>query len=377
MNDHIPTRKDVTLTITEACNLNCTYCYEEHKSKREMTFETAKRILDYELTVDDGKSQVTIDFFGGEPFMNFELIQEICDYVWSRDWPKQYIFFATTNGTLIHGEIEKWITKNKDRFWLGLSIDGNEYMQNINRCNSFSQIDLDYFLREWPEQAVKMTISRETLPHLAEGCIFLHEKGFKVTCNLAYGLDWSDADSQRILSEQLMKLIDYYVEHPTIPPCSMLDRRIDGFIEKRSEFHKWCGAGTNMRVYSVSGDYYPCQFFMPLSIGDEKAKRSYNIDFENDDDLRDRMCDGCILIPICPTCYGSNYARTGSVSKKDENECKMNKLTILANSYFRYRLLSRYTDEELGITIQDRKRLTDAIVAIQGYMRNEASGGSQ
>lgn len=376
MNDHISVRKDVTLTITEACNLNCVYCYENHKSKHEMTFETAKKILDYELIVNDGKTQVTIDFFGGEPFMNFELIQKICNYVWDRDWPKQYIFFATTNGTLIHGNIKNWITQNKDRFWLGLSIDGNEYMQNINRCNSFSQIDLDYFLREWPEQAVKMTISRETLPHLADGCIYLHEKGFKVTCNLAYGLDWSDAICQQILSEQLMELIDYYVEHPNIAPCSMLDRRIDGFMEKRSEFHKWCGAGTDMRVYSTFGEYFPCQFFMPLSIGIEQAELSHKIDFGNDDVLRDSMCDGCILIPICPTCYGSNYARTGDISKKDKSECELNKLTILANSYFRYRLLNRYTDEELGITIYDRKRLTDAIVAIQNHMRNQKNGGS-
>jgi len=376
MDNRVPSRKDVTLTITEACNLNCVYCYEEHKSRNEMTFETAKRIVDFELSVDDGTNQVTIDFFGGEPFMNFELIKRICNYTWSKDWPKQYIFFATTNGTLIHGEIEEWISKNKDLFWLGLSIDGNEYMQNINRCNSFSQIDLDYFLREWPEQAVKMTISRETLPYLAEGCIFLHEKGFKVTCNLAYGLDWSSADSQKTLSDQLMKLIDYYVEHPAISPCSMLDRRIEGFVEKQAEFHKWCGAGTNMRVYSVAGACYPCQFFMPLSVGSEKAERSVEIDFEKDDALQDRMCDGCILIPICPTCYGSNYAKTGNVSKKDEGECKMNKLIILANSYLRYRLLTRYTDEELGITIQDRKRLTDAIVAIQNYIRDEKVGGS-
>ncbi|MCH5354029.1 MAG: radical SAM protein [Acutalibacter sp.] len=371
MKEQISSRKDVTLTITEACNLNCTYCYEEHKSKNEMSFETAKRIIDYELSVDDGKNQVTIDFFGGEPFMNFELIKEICQYTWSKEWPKQYIFFATTNGTLIHEEIANWITENKDRFWLGLSIDGNEYMQNINRCNSFSQVDLGYFLREWPEQAVKMTISKETLPHLAEGCIFLHEKGFKVTCNLAYGLDWSDENSQKTLSHQLMKLIEYYVEHPTISPCSMLDRRIEGFVEKRPNFHKWCGAGTNMRVYSITGEYYPCQFFMPLSVGSEKASQSGKIDFENDDILRDHMCDDCILLPICPTCYGSNYARTGDISKKDKSECEMNKLIILANSYFRYRLLTKYTDEELGISIQDRKCLTDAIVAIQNFLGAE------
>ena len=359
--------KSISLTITEACNLNCIYCYENHKSQRMMKFETAKEILDYELTVDDGKDIVTIEFFGGEPFLNFPLIQDICEYVWSKAWPKKYIFFASTNGTLVHNEIKQWVQDHKERFWLGLSIDGNEYMQNINRCNSFSSIDLDFFANLWPEQTVKMTVSRETLPHLADGCIFLHRKGFKISCNLACGIDWSDPENKRILSTQLSVLIDYYVSHPDVKPCSMLDRHIEGFVENRVEFHKWCGAGTNMRVYSVTGDYYPCQFFMPLSIGEIKSNQSFNIDFTDDNALRDPMCDNCLLITICPTCYGSNYANTGDVSRKDKNECELSKLTILANSYYKYKLLATYSDEELGITVEHRILLTDAIVAIQSF----------
>lgn len=289
--------------------------------------------------------------------------------MWGRKWPKEYIFFATTNGTLIHGPVKQWMIQNKNRFWLGLSIDGNRHMQNINRSNSFSKIDLGFFRNTWPDQAVKMTVSRETLSNLAEGCIFLHEKGFHVNCNLAYGLDWGAADTRVILEKQLMTLIDYYVTNPNITPCSMLNRHIEGLSEKVTVFHKWCGAGTHMRVYSVDGQYYPCQFFQPLSLGKEKAKKSFEIDFNAGKFLQDPKCTNCILLPICPTCYGSNYDRTGDASQKDENECTLNKLIILANSYFRYRLLSNYTDEELGINIQDRKRLTDSIVAIQNCVR--------
>lgn len=62
--DRTSVRKTITLMVTQACNLSCTYCYEENKNCQTMTFETAKEILDKELTVDDGFNDVEIDFFG-------------------------------------------------------------------------------------------------------------------------------------------------------------------------------------------------------------------------------------------------------------------------------------------------------------------------
>ena len=72
-------RKNVMLIVTENCPLRCTYCYETFKNinKRTMSFETAKQIVDFEMTVDDNYEEVVIDFFGGEPFVNFRLIEQI------------------------------------------------------------------------------------------------------------------------------------------------------------------------------------------------------------------------------------------------------------------------------------------------------------
>lgn len=357
--------KGITLTLTEACNLKCTYCYETNKTPKTMTLDTAIAIIEREMSSADGP--MTFDFFGGEPFLQFPLMKKICEYTWAKEWNNvDYKFFVSTNGTLFTKEIKAWLEQHREQFWCGLSYDGTPQMQDINRSQSACMIDLDFFARNWPTQGIKMTISRETLPKLAEGVIFLHEKGFHVNCNLAYGPDWSDYSWEKTLNEQLSCLIEYYLAHPNVKPCSMLDMEI-AFVSDAAEkeYTKWCGAGTSMRVYSCDGVCYPCHFFEPMSIGDELAQKSLNIDFSKPAQLMDPDCRGCCLLPICPTCYGSNYAATGDVTKKDKDMCRLTKAQAVANSYFKYRLLSTKTDEELGITIERRKLLTDAIVRIQ------------
>lgn len=70
----------------------------------------------------------------------------------------------TTNGTLIHGEIQNWLYKNRDRVILKLSIDGDKKSNDITRPNSFSQIDLPFFVNTWPLIVASMTITPERLP---------------------------------------------------------------------------------------------------------------------------------------------------------------------------------------------------------------------
>ena len=76
---------------------------------------------------------------------------------------------------------------------MGLSLDGTPTMHRTNRGCSFQDIDLDFFLSNWPEQKVKMTVSCETLPSLAEGIIYLQDRGFQVHANLGYGIPWNDS----------------------------------------------------------------------------------------------------------------------------------------------------------------------------------------
>lgn len=334
MNDSC--EQSITLTVTAACNLQCSYCYENNKEHSSMSFKTAKEILDTELK--SCSSEIYIELFGGEPFLEFNLIKQIYDYLMTNWAEKKWIMFATTNGTLIHNEIQSWLSQHR-RFVCGLSLDGNKYMQDINRSNSFDMIDLGFFIKTYPNQAVKMTISQETLPYVYDGVTFLHNKGFKVNCNLAFGIDWNNETNANTLERELKKLINYYLTNPKIQPCSMLNFPIEhlGLDRNKQTIRKWCGTGTHMKAYYIDGTAYPCQFFMPISAGKTKAKTIDEIEFTEKISINkiDDKCKDCKILEACPTCYGSNYVSTGSIYSKDMNLCKLTKIIIKARSYFR------------------------------------------
>lgn len=360
----VPKKKSLYITITERCNLNCIYCYEKNKSPKKIDYRTARKIIKKEFLIDDGFEEMEIDFHGGEPFLEFDLIKKLCEYVWTRKWSKKYICYATTNGTLVHGDIKKWLRKNKDRFWCGLSLDGNKLMHDLNRSNSFSSIDLEFFLKNWPEQEVKMTISPLTLPYLAEGVKFIEKYGFKLSNNAAYGTDWSRDDNTGILEKELMKLAEYYLENLYSKPCMILDFPIER-ISFKEPIAKWCGTGTAMKAYSVDGDLYPCHFFDPVTIGKEKAELSKLLIMNNVITEIDPMCEKCVLVPACPTCYGSNFAETGNIHLRDKNLCKLNKISARATAYLWVQKFKKYSISDLKIDKIRYKNIVGAIERIR------------
>lgn len=330
--------KVVTITLTQNCNLSCSYCYEHHKSERTIDINVAKSIIDAELAVLENDEIIEFDLFGGEPFLEFNLIKEITEYVCKNAGNKQFQIFATTNGTLVHGEIQEWLRQHTCCFVCGLSLDGTRDMHNLNRSNSYDDIDLEFFKELYPQQDVKMTISRQTLPYLSDGVIDLHNKGFLVSCNLAYQIDWSSEENISILNRELNKLIEFYLDNPDIEPCSMLEMGFTNVGAYSEDAVRFCGAGQTMRSYDVDGKVYPCQFFMPLSVGEEKASKSKEIAFPIDiipTELLDEKCKNCIIKSVCPNCFGANYASTGSIYKRDDNMCRLTKIILKARSYFR------------------------------------------
>ena len=94
-------QKKIMLLLTEECNLNCVYCYEEFKSPGKMTPSTAKKILDEFYKGTNSGDTVLIEVFGGEPFINFDLIKWIDAYVQDTYSDRRTFFETTTNGTLV------------------------------------------------------------------------------------------------------------------------------------------------------------------------------------------------------------------------------------------------------------------------------------
>ncbi|MCM1176139.1 MAG: 4Fe-4S cluster-binding domain-containing protein [Bacteroidales bacterium] len=326
------------------CNLNCVYCYEDKTSKKTFDLNASKAKL-AEYLSEKTETGTLIDLHGGEPLIVFSKIKELCEWLWTQDFPEEFKVFCTSNGTLVHGKVQEWLWEHKDKFTLGLSLDGHRQMHNANRSNSFDLIDLDFFLRTWPYQGVKMTISPHTINTLAEGVIFLHERGFvDIRVNLAEMVDWNKESYLEIYRRELGKLGEYYLEHPGLSPCSLF--KVPFFrIVNDMKNEKWCGAGS-MHARDISGDKeYPCHLFFESVCGKEKSEKSFEIDFNNPDNLVSEECKDCAFLPICPTCYGANYISRGNIAYRDMSICRLHKVRFVEVCKYEYsRIVSNKTE---------------------------------
>ena len=319
------------MILTKKCQLRCTYCYEKGKNAASMDFEMAKSIVQKELENDSSVKSVHIDLFGGEPFLAFDVMKQLVEYLKSDSFGKDFYITTITNGIAIHGEIQEWLLANRGVIECPLSLDGTREMQERNRPGSFDRIDLDFFSREFPGTRAKMTVSPNTLPDLAEGTIFLHNLKFSPKNGLAYGIEWPE-DSAKILTRELEKLIQYYLENPEIEESLMLKMPYkDICIRQRS-----CDAGKNMVMYDVDGTRWPCHMFLPMSIGEEKSQEVKNLDFSLSgvaDVYCDEECQTCNIRKSCVVCRGMNFNEMGTLMGKNADICKLTKIIYKAKAY--------------------------------------------
>lgn len=264
-----------------------------------------------------------------------------------------------------------------------MSLDGTREMHNRNRSNSYDKIDINFFKDNWPEQGVKMTPSPGTLSSLAEGVIHIHELGFsRNNCTFASGVAWDKdefgcpIDYKQLLQEQLMKLALYYLNHPDIQPIDMLNIKFLTVAAGMDSLHdKLCGAGTIMRCWTPDGQCLPCHLFYEVS--KEKGIKTDNIDLSSPCHLSDTRCKGCILEPVCPTCYGGNFITYGDISRRDPYTCMITKIRTLAGSWMvgqmlespeKYNALKDFSDEELAMTAKG-VILTQSFLEDTGFMK--------
>lgn len=336
-----------------------------------MTIEQMHNIIDFEMQ-NGNDDTVCFGFFGGEPFLAFDLIKDGITYLKSGNWQKKWRCITTTNGTMVHGEVQEFIVANRDVFSVFLSYDGTPAMQDVNRSKSASRIDLPFFKKLYSTgntHALKMTISPESLPNLYDGITFLESKGFIVHANFAQGINWTRANAETF-RQQLDLVINHYLEHPDLPPSNLIDLPIVYLREKESSIRKYCGAGSKMFTYYLDGKRYPCQFFTPMSIGIERAKQFEGKAFEEGIiiDLLDQKCQDCPAVSICPTCIGTNMASFGNLYAKDDGYCRLLKYQFVATSYFKWEQIKRGV---LEINNEQKWRLLKAIYRIQSEMRIE------
>ena len=322
--------KHISLSITERCNLNCIYCFEKSKSPQKMTFETAVEKIDFELIHSEEYKSVAVDFMGGEPFLEFDLIKKICEYYWSKqnDLPKPLTFFTTTNGTLVHGRIKEWLAEHSDRFVCALSLDGIPLAHDINRSNSFSRIDVSFFREMWPKQKVKSLVSAETLQFLADSVIYMHNLGFpQIEIKLAYGFDWTDISQGTLFMSELDKLKAFYLQHSEVNPCSFLNINVKEVLEPGTYIKKWCQAGERTISYDMDGNRYPCRYFQDLrKSGKLSLEDIWMVDYGKIQYELSGSCRTCLIRNLCRTCYALNYDVNGSFGVKTHMSCRVTQI---------------------------------------------------
>ena len=130
------TSKTITFIVTKDCQLACKYCYLVGKNANErMTWETARKAIDYILEHEDEMREESVvwDFIGGEPFLEIDLIDKICDYVKTEmfrinhHWFNSYRFSFSTNGINYHTKkVQEFINKNSEHLRIGITIDGTQ-----------------------------------------------------------------------------------------------------------------------------------------------------------------------------------------------------------------------------------------------------------
>lgn len=328
-------RKSIMLLVTYGCNLRCNYCYEPKRKKHRMSFETAQSTILKQLSqLPDDCEAVEIQFMGGEPFMEFPLIKRISEWIWNEHPSTLPIdIFVQTNGTLVHGQIKEWLLANKHRFNVGLSFDGTLEMQSQNRHSSNDSVDLKFFAENWSEQNIKMTVSPNTVNNLSEGVEFLHDCGFKhIAADLAMGekIGWNK-DNLVTYQEQLDKLVDYYINHPQTEPFSQLRLNVFAINSNETSNFKTCSCGEDLACIDHDGEEYACHLFAPISVSEQKAKESQQINFREHDVFTSNTCKECAFMTVCNRCYGMNYISTGDVATPSPFHCNAFKIRYAAN----------------------------------------------
>lgn len=365
MVDVMPNR--IMLLLTEDCNLDCIYCYEQHKNKNNMNFDVAKRIFDNNLSKIGNEHPIVIELFGGEAFKNFSLIKKIYSYLSSHYADYDITYETTTNGTLIHDEIQEWLYEYRDKFSISLSLDGTPDMHNKNRIfkdgsGTYKYIDIDFFIRTWPGCSAKMTISNKTLPDLASGIKYIEHLGFKCDATLSIGTRWSEATTN-IFIRELKKLVNHYIMNSDIELCTMLNIDLRQIFTPIDDLYRFCGAGVDLLCFDCYGNLYPCQGFAPISIGKDAAFYS-NFDDKLFLFSDDNMCKYCQWVRLCPNCYAANLQSCKNIQHVDPQLCVLYKLCIITSSTVQaMRIMSK---QELS---HDDQLTLKAIQRIQSEIR--------
>lgn len=279
--------KALCLHIAHTCNLNCEYCFASqgkyHGERAVMSFEVGKRALDFLIENSGTRKNLEVDFFGGEPLMNFEVVKQLVAYARSieKQHNKNFRFTLTTNGLLVDDDVIEWA--NKECSNVVLSLDGRKEIHDRFRVDyagngSWERI-VPKFQKFVEARGGKNYYMRGTFTHANPDFL----KDIKQMLDLGFTelsmepVVCAPGDKSELTKEDLPIVLEQYEELAKL----MLEREKEGrpftfyhymidltggpCIYKRIS---GCGSGTEYMAVTPWGDLYPCHQF----VGEEEYK---------------------------------------------------------------------------------------------------------
>lgn len=385
--------KNIIFIVTKDCQLACKYCYLVGKNSNEkMTWEIGKQTIDYILNEFSQSKGIILDFIGGEPFLEIELIDRICDYFKVEAYKKElvcfnnYRFNVSTNGINYNSpKVQEFICKNKKHVSIGITIDGTKRKHDLNRIwkgtnkerGSYDDVvkNIPLWLEQIPNAETKVTISSADIPYIKESVLHLYSLGIhEVNINCVFEDVWKEGDD-RLFEEQLMELADaiidggYYNDYV----CSFFTEHIGKPMDCQMDNQNWCGAGKMLAV-DAEGNFYPCMRFAKYSLRSKDALIIGNVrDGIDKNKLRpfltlDRCtqstqeCIDCEVASGCAWCQGENYdaADTPTIYQRSTAICKMHKARVRANNYYWNKLYRKLEKEGEREAFENNKPKSNA-----------------
>lgn len=361
--------KNITFIVTKDCQLACKYCYLVGKNEKErMSWPIAKKAIDFILSNESDFTEESViwDFIGGEPFLEIELIDQICDYLKEEmyrlhhHWFDSYRFSFSTNGINYHTEkVQNYILKNASHLSIGITIDGTKQKHDLNRIwkggdtekGSYEDVvkNIPLWLNQFPNGSTKVTVSSNDIPYIKDSVLHLFSLGIKeVNINCVFEDVWKDNDD-RLLEEQLITLADAIIDRRLYSDhvCSFFSENIGKPLDRFRDNQNWCGAGKMLSI-DAQGNFYPCTRFAAYSLRSKKPIIIGNVNKGIDKNkLRpflslDRTtqspqkCLDCEVASGCAWCQGENYdaAHSNTIYERSTAICKMHKARVRANNYY-------------------------------------------
>ena len=319
--------KALCLHVAHTCNLNCDYCFASqgkyHGDRAVMSFEVGKRALDFLIENSGTRRNLEVDFFGGEPLMNWDVVKQLVEYARSveKQHNKNFRFTLTTNGVLIDDDVIDFA--NREMSNVVLSLDGRREIHDLKRVDHAGNGSYDRIVPKFQ----KMVESRgganyymrgtftHANPDFTKDVFHMLDLGFKelsmepVVCapNDPAALTAEDLEivkeQYEILAKEMIKrgkegrgfTFYHYMIDLTEGPC--VYKRISG-----------CGSGTEYMAVTPWGDLYPCHQF----VGEEEYKLGDIWNGVTNDGLREdfRSCNAYSR-EECKTCWAKLYCSGG------------------------------------------------------------------